>query len=147
MIDSYILIWDKNIRYPYLVCKKNLSLLITVCHHSTSLVMPIGDPQNGFFYPTLTLMTDSYILTRDKNIRYPYPVCKKNPSLGITVCHQSASLVMPKGNPLDRFFFPTLTLMIDSYVLTPDKKPDILIRCVRIICPSGSPFVITRHAS
>ena len=22
--------------------------------------MPIGDPQDGFFYPTLTLMIDSY---------------------------------------------------------------------------------------
>ena len=36
---------------------KNLSLVITVCHHSASLMMPIGDPQDGFFYPTLTLMT------------------------------------------------------------------------------------------
>ena len=29
-------------------------------------------------------------------------------------CHQSASLVMPNGNPRDWFFYPTLTLMIDS---------------------------------
>ena len=40
---------------------KNLSLAITVCHHSASLVMPIGDPWDGFFYPTLTIMIDSYI--------------------------------------------------------------------------------------
>ena len=33
----------------------------------------------------------------------------------ITICHQSASLVMPKGDPRDRFFYPALTLMIDSY--------------------------------
>ena len=39
---------------------KNPSLMITVCHHSTSLVMPISDPQDVFFYPTL--MIDSYIL-------------------------------------------------------------------------------------
>ena len=26
-----------------------------------SLVMPIGDPPDRFFYPTLTLMMDSYI--------------------------------------------------------------------------------------
>ena len=25
--------------------------------------MPNGDPRDGFFYPTLTLMTDSFILT------------------------------------------------------------------------------------
>ena len=41
----------------------------------------------------------------------------KNPSLGITVCHHSASLVMPIRDPRDRFFYPTLTLMIDSYIL------------------------------
>ena len=28
----------------------------------TSLVMPMGDPRDGFFYPTLTLMIDTYIL-------------------------------------------------------------------------------------
>ena len=37
----------------------------------------------------------------------------KNPSLGITVCHRSASLVMPITDPRDGFFYPTLTLMID----------------------------------
>ena len=40
---------------------KNLSLGITVCHHSANLVMPNGDPRDGFLYPTLTLMVDSYI--------------------------------------------------------------------------------------
>ena len=33
---------------------------ITVCHHLTSLVMPKGDPQDGVFYSTLSLITDSY---------------------------------------------------------------------------------------
>ena len=47
----FLLGWDK----------KNLSLTITVCHHSASLVMPIGDARDGFFYPTLTLIMDSYI--------------------------------------------------------------------------------------
>ena len=40
---------------------KNPSLTITLCHHSASLVMPISDPQDGFFYPNLTLMMNSYI--------------------------------------------------------------------------------------
>ena len=31
--------------------------------YSASLVMPNGDPRDGFFYPTLTLMIDSYIIT------------------------------------------------------------------------------------
>ena len=37
-----------------------MSLAITTCNHSASLVMPNGNPQDGFFYPTLTLMMDSY---------------------------------------------------------------------------------------
>ena len=40
--------------------EKNLSLVITVFHHSASGVIPIGDPWDGLFYPTLTLMIDSY---------------------------------------------------------------------------------------
>ena len=40
-----------------------MSLGITVCHHSASLVMPNGDPRDGLFYPTLTLMIDSYNFT------------------------------------------------------------------------------------
>ena len=39
-----------------------MSLWITVCHHSASFVMPNGDPRGGFFYPTLTLMINSYSL-------------------------------------------------------------------------------------
>ena len=42
-------------------------------------------------------------------------VGQKNPSLGITVCHHLASLVMPNGDPWDRYFYPTFKLMIDSY--------------------------------
>ena len=42
---------------------ENLSGRITVCHHSASLVMPNGDPWDGFFYLTLTLMIDAYILS------------------------------------------------------------------------------------
>ena len=34
----------------------NAPLAITICHHSASLVMPIGDPRDKFFYPTLTLI-------------------------------------------------------------------------------------------
>ena len=33
-----------------------------------SLVKPIGDPQEGFFYPTFTLMMDSYIQSLHGNI-------------------------------------------------------------------------------
>ena len=43
---------------------KNLSLVITVCHHSASLVMPNSDPRDGFFYPTLAGVIDSYITSQ-----------------------------------------------------------------------------------
>ena len=46
-----------------------MSLVIAACHHSASLVMPIGDPRDRFLYHTLTLMMGSYILcemTRNK---------------------------------------------------------------------------------
>ena len=42
--------------------KKNLSLRITVCHHSASLVMTNGDPLDGFLYPNRTPMIYSYII-------------------------------------------------------------------------------------
>ena len=40
--------------------QKNLSLGITVRHHSASLVMPISDHRDRFFYPHHTPMTDTY---------------------------------------------------------------------------------------
>ena len=39
----------------------------------------------------------------------------KIPSLGITVRHHSASLVMPNSYPRDEIFSPNLTTMKDSY--------------------------------
>ena len=32
------------------------------CHHLASLLIPSGDPRDGFFYPSLTLKIHSYIL-------------------------------------------------------------------------------------
>ena len=40
--------------------KEHPSLVINVCHHSASLVMPNSALWDGFFYPTFTLMMDSY---------------------------------------------------------------------------------------
>ena len=87
--------------------------------------MPNGDPRDGFFYPTLKLMIDSYSLGKPRDAKrrssrrifLSYPHTRENPSLGITICHDSASLVMPNGDPRDGFFYPTLKLMIDSYSL------------------------------
>ena len=51
---------------------------------------------------------------------------KKNPLFALrwdrkirpsrSVCHHSASLVMPNRDPRDGFFYPIFTLMMDSYI-------------------------------
>ena len=40
---------------------------------------------------------------------------RKNLSLEIIICHQLVSLMMPKNDLWDRFFYLPLTLLIDSY--------------------------------
>ena len=57
------------------------------------------------------------IQKREKESIIRARIGKKNPSLVITVWHRWASLVMPNGDPQDRFFYPTLTLVIDFYFL------------------------------
>ena len=52
----------------YLAVSKIHSLAIPVCLHLASLVMPIGDPPDDFFYPTLTLMMDSYKLISESRV-------------------------------------------------------------------------------
>ena len=88
----FFIFFQYKIRYIMVIKKKNPSiecedeieksiLAIAVCHHSANLVMPIGDPRVGFFYPTLTLMIDSYILS------------KNDPRRGY-LCHSDTFLVL-----------------------------------------------------
>ena len=53
-------------------------------------------------------------------------VGSKNLPLGITVCHHSGSLVIPNGDPRERFPYPTLSLMIDSYILLQYEHKQVL---------------------
>ena len=63
---TYVAIDPLRVKYENAVCNgehknesiirvrmgyKNPSLTITVCHHSASLVMPNGDPGDGFSIP------------------------------------------------------------------------------------------------
>ena len=41
----------------------------------------------------------------------------KNPSLRLSVCHHLASLMIPNSDPRDGFTYPTLTLMVDYYII------------------------------
>ena len=114
---------------------------------SASLVMPIGDPRDGFFYPTLTLMMDFYSLRKPRDANrwsmggiflshshthdgflYSRQAswCQSMifgtdfsipPSHCWWILIVSASLVMPIGDPWDGFFYPTLILMMDTYSL------------------------------
>ena len=70
----------------------------------------------------------------------------KNLSLGITVRHHSASLVMPISDPHVRFFYPPHTPMKDTYILahglrqlTRDVKSDVRTRDVIFASPRNSP--------
>ena len=54
-----------RIYLPILLCGINISFCRVEgrIEKSASLVMPNGDPRDGFFYPTLTLMNLLYVLT------------------------------------------------------------------------------------
>ena len=82
-------------------------------------MMPNGDPQDGFCYPTLTLMINSYNLNKPHKAKRRY---WGRIFLSYTHTHErffiiSASLMMTNSDPGDRFFYPTLKLIIDSYNL------------------------------
>ena len=54
---------------------------------------------------------------QEKECIFSVRMGQKNPSLTVTICHHSASLVMPNGDPRDIFFCPILTLMIYLYYI------------------------------
>ena len=56
-------------------------------------------------------------MVRKKKIIICVRVGLKTPSLGITICQYSASLVMPNGGPWDGFFYPTHILLMDSCII------------------------------
>ena len=53
---------------------------------------------------------------KKKYLSWVYGVDKKNLSLGITVQHHLANLMMPISDPSDRFFDPHHTPMKDNYM-------------------------------
>ena len=68
-----------------MVYKKKNSLFVwgwdKKIHPLAQLVMPIGDPRDGFFYPSLTLMIDSYTLKWVKATEIPIWAQNYNASL------------------------------------------------------------------
>ena len=63
----YLMVGKQRILYFCEDGIENLSLVITLCHHATSLMMSKGDPWDEFFYHILTLTIDSYILYLGKS--------------------------------------------------------------------------------
>ena len=54
------------------------------------------------------------------------------PSLGITVFHDTASLVIPHGDPQDGFFYSTFILMMDSYCFGIMKKNAKIVLALKV---------------
>ena len=59
----------------------------------------------------------SYFVASHYGLHCDKNSCNEKSSLGITICHHSASLVIPNSDPQDGFFYLALTLTIDSYNL------------------------------
>ena len=67
---------------------KNPSLVVTVCHHSASLVMPIGDPRDGLFNPIMILIVSfepPYIWSIQRNCRMQTKYGRKDSSISVCV--------------------------------------------------------------
>ena len=65
---------------------------------------------------------------------------KKDPSLRITVCYHSASLVMPNSDPQDNFFLSDIHThdgFLYSYYLG-DEKAEVFCGCAVLLLPSIS---------
>ena len=69
---------------------------------------------SGSFFMCFQYKMRHLVASKKKNQLFAWGWDRKIPSLPITVCHHSARLVMPIGDPLDGFFYPTLKLNIYS---------------------------------
>ena len=67
---------------------------------------------------TLKIKCGKLKVCKKKYLSWVYGVDRTNPSLGITVLHHSASLVMPISDRRDRFFYPHHTPMKDTHNLS-----------------------------
>ena len=79
------------------------------------------------------------VVSKKKEPTIRVRVGQKNPSLGITVCHRSASLVMPNDDPRDGFFYQTLTLMIHTHYHNSNLIWRTVSRRVDEVIPSDHP--------
>ena len=95
------------------------------CHVSSTYIGCIGTHAYGRQVTSLYLRTSGaffkhemrYLIVSKKKIHYSSEGRIENYVPRDHVCHHSASLMMPNGDPRDAFFYPTLTLMVESYIL------------------------------
>ena len=113
----YLVVNRKRIHYSCEDGVENLSLTITACHHSASLVMPIGDPWDDFFL-SLPHTYDRFLYYRKTVYLWDF----------------LEAFVM---------FFPYKILYL---VVRRKNNPLFVWGWDRIIRPSRSMFVITRQA-
>ena len=81
---------------------------------------------------------------KKKYLSWVYGVDRKNNlSLGITVRHHSASLVMPNSDPRERFFYPQHTPMKDTYTIIHVVFVQIVLMIVQNVLSLNNPQFIT----
>ena len=75
-------------------------------------------------------------VSKKKNINYYY-VCEDGMSLTITVCHHSASLVMPNDDPLIYSYNIShrniLNALIAGITVVPTKSDSDVILCLQLL--------------
>ena len=71
---------------------------------------------SGFFFHVFQYEMRYLGVSKKKNLLFVWGWDRKKPSLAITVCHNSASLVIPISDLRDGLFSPTFTPMMASYI-------------------------------
>ena len=130
---------------PYTGCTsiRDVIVMLKWCHHVASIHLYQYSSVFRIFLKTFSCFFQykmRYLVMSKKQIYYFCEDGIENLSLKITVCHNSASLMMKISNPWDRFFYPTLKLMMDSYIHTLGMN---IIACVAVVPISVHPAVIS----
>ena len=114
--STHLLDWVGNTQMLYLSCFYMLKCqqLLAFYHLSAGLIScPAELSMKKFF--NLGQFLNSLISWFPVSYVSPSQLCFFQSAKFLPVPRNLASLVMSNGDPQDRFFYPTLTLMIDSY--------------------------------
>ena len=94
------------------------SKILTLLHHCYVKVMSLYYVTSQCILELLGAFFKNTIMVFNGEQKRIHYLCEdeiENLNLTINVCHHSSRLMMPNSGHRDRFFYHTLTLMIDSY--------------------------------